>query len=197
MTKTVGSPFIVAKVSDMMYHYITVSVPALPGMSSTVPGTRQQSGTDFENKQQFWVIGSETWFSKIQKLAVFCGIPVPAFPIERVVSYGPTLSLPLGGRKDSDHADDEFSNRSRSFHPAASPSGTTSTVGCRGPLAGIAASRRKPSAAARACPPRAPLFRTDRADLTRGRYPASRFRSWGAVANRSASPRTISNHGGS
>lgn len=181
----------------MMYHNTTASVPALPRMSSTVPGTRQPLGTDVENKQQFWVVGSETWFSKIHKLAVFCVIPVPAFPIERGVSYGPPLSLPLGGRKDSDHAHDEFSNRSRPLHPAASPSGPTSTVGCRGSLAGIAAPRRKPSTAASARSSRAPLFRTDRADLSRGRSVASRFRSWGAVANRPASPRTISNHGGS
>ena len=181
----------------MMYHCITVSVPALPRMSSAVPGTRKPLGTDFENKQQFWVAGSETWFSKIQKLAVFCGIPVPAFPIERGVSYGPPLSLSLGGRKDSDHADDEFSNRSRPLHPAASPSGPTSTVGCRGSLAGIAAPRRKPSTAPRARSPRAPLFRTDRADLSRGHTVASRSRSWGAAVNRPASPRTILNHGGS
>ena len=181
----------------MMYHCITVSVPALPRMSSAVPGTRKPLGTDVENKQQFWVAGSETWFSKIQKLAVFCGIPVPAFPIERGVSSGPPLSLSLGGRKDSDHADDEFSYRSRPLDPAASPSGPTSTVGCRGSLAGIASPRRKSSAAARARSPRAPLFRTDRANLSRGRFLASRFRSWGAAANRPASPRTIPNHGGS
>lgn len=191
-----GSPFIVAKVNDMMYHCTTVSVPALPTMSSAVPGTRKALGTGFENKQQFWVGGSETWFSKIQKLAVFCGVPVPAFPIERGVSYGPPLSLSLGGRKDSDHADDEFSNRSRSLHPAASPSGTTSTVGCRGSLAGNATPRRKPSTAARARPPRAPLFRTYRADLTRGCAVASRSRFWGAAVNRPASPRTPTFSGG-
>lgn len=191
-----GSPFIVAKVNDMMYHCITVSVPALPRMSSAVPGTRKPLGTGFENKQQFWVAGSETWFSKIHKLAVFCGIPVPAFPIERGVSSGPPLSLSLGGRKDSDHADDEFSNRSRSLNAPAPPSGTTSTVGCRGSLAGIAASRRKPSSTPRARSPRAPLFRTDRADLGRGCPVAFRFRSRGAAANRPASPRTPTFSGG-
>lgn len=123
------------------------------------------------------------------KLLILHNYLLLEFLIERGVSGHP-LSLQTSGRKDSDHADDEFSNRTRSLNAPASPSGTTSTVGCRGSLAGIAAPRRKPFAASRARPPRAPLFRTDRADLSRGRFLASRFRSWGAVVNRPASPRT-------
>lgn len=172
----------------MLYHYIADDVPGPKNLQFSDTGTRGQPENPTENKRFLQFRLDAAHHGEISKMAVSCGFPVPAFPIERGVSYGPTLSLPLGGRKDSDHADDEFNNRSRSFQPAASPSGTTSTVGCRGPLAGLAAPRRKPFTVARAGPPRAPLFRTDRADLSRGRFPASRFRSWGAVVNRPASP---------
>lgn len=181
----------------MLYHYIADDVPGPKILQFSDTGTRGQPENPTENKRFLQFRLDAAHYGKISKTAVFCGFPVPAFPIEREVSYGPPLSLPLGGRKDSDHAHDEFSNRSRPLHPAASPSGPTSTVGCRGSLAGIAAPRRKPFAASRARPPRAPLFRTDRADLSRGGSVASRFRSWGAAVNRPASPRTISNHGGS
>ena len=180
----------------MLYQHIINGVPGAKNWQFSDTGTQGRSENSAENKRflQFGV--QSTRHGKISRTAVFCGFPVTAFPIERGVSYGPPLSLPLGGRKDSDHANDEFSNRSRSLNPAASPSGTTSTVGCRGSLAGIAAPRRKPSTAARPRSPRAPLFRTDRADLSRSCPVASRSWSWGAAANRPASPRTPTFSGG-
>ena len=111
------------------------------------------------------------------------------FVIERGESYGRSLSLKITGRKDSDHA---ACKPNAVFHPcpppASSLSSTAAAVGHRCPLASHASPGRKSYAAGRTRSPRAPLVRTSRTDLARGLSVASRFRSWGAVANRPASP---------
>lgn len=120
------------------------------------------------------------------------------FVIDRGESYGRSLSLKITGRKDSDHAARKPNAVFYSVSPPASaPSGTSPTMGYRRPLASHATAGRKsyPARCARAA--RAALVRTSRTDLSRGSFLASRFRSWGAAANRPASPRAISNHGGS
>ena len=111
------------------------------------------------------------------------------FVIDRGESYGRSLSLKITGRKDSDHAARKPNAVFYSVSPPASaPSGTSPTMGYRRPLASHATAGRKsyPARCARAA--RAALVRTSRTDLNRGRFLASRFRSWGAVANRPASP---------
>lgn len=122
----------------------------------------------------------------------------PVVVIERGGS-GPSLSLNLTNQRDTENADcanrSQFRRLSRSAEPGFSRS--PAAVGCGGPMARLAPARRKPPAARCARSPRAPLVRASRTDLNRGHSVASRFRSWGAVANRPASPRTISNHGGS
>lgn len=113
------------------------------------------------------------------------------FVIDRGESYGRSLSLKITGRKDSNRA---ARKPNAVFYPvprpAPAPSGTSPTMGYRRPLASHPSAGRKsyPARCARAA--RATLVRTSRTDLTRGRFIASRFRSWGAVANRPASPRT-------
>lgn len=181
----------------MLYHNINNGVPKLKDLQFSDTGTQPPSGRSTENKRFLQVLCAVPHHGAIPKTAVFCGFPVPALPIERGVSSAPPLSLQLGGRKDSNHADDEFSSRSRSLYPPASPSGTTSTVGHRGSLAGIAAPWRKSAAGNCAGSSRARLLRSYCAEaLARGRSVASRSRSWGTAVNRSASPRTPTFFGG-
>ena len=181
----------------MLYQYIAVSVPGAPKLSFGAWEHGIGWNGPIENKRVFQFRRALALIGEFSKTAVFCGFPVPALPIERGVSSGPPLSLQLGGRKDSNHADDEFSNRSRSLYPPASPSGTTSTVGRRCSLAGIAAPWRKSASGNCAGSSRARLLRTYCAEaLDRGRSVASRSWSWGAAANRPASPRTPTFSGG-
>ena len=130
-------------------------------------------------------VSGTTWSKSLKSMT----FRFPVVVIERGGS-GPSLSLKLTNQKDTEHAD--CANRSQ-FHRFALSAeqlfaAPASTVGCRGPMARLALARRK-SAAAR-CPraPRTALVRTSRTDLSRGRFLASRFRSWGAAANRPASP---------
>jgi hypothetical protein len=60
--------------------------------------------------------------------------------------------------------------------------------GCRDAVARHSPARRKSSSACGPRSPGAPLVRTSRTNLTRGRSVASRFWSMGAAANRPASP---------
>lgn len=122
----------------------------------------------------------------------------PVVVIERGGS-GPSLSLNLTNQRDTENADcanrSQLRRLSRSSEPGFSRAPTA--VGCRDALARHSPARRKSSPTGRARSPRAPLVRTSRTDLARGHSVASRSWSWGAAANRPASPRTISNHGGS
>lgn len=102
----------------------------------------------------------------------------------------PSLSLKLTNQRNSENAN--CANRPqlhRFSRPAAAGfSRPPTAMGCRDALARHSPARRKSHAARGPRAARAALVRTSRTDLSRGRFPASRFRSWGAVVNRPASP---------
>lgn len=122
----------------------------------------------------------------------------PVVVIERGGS-GPSLSLKLTNQRDTENADCANCSQFRRFSRSAETifAAPASTVGCGGPMACVAVARRKSSAARSPRAARTAMVWTSRTDLSRGRNVASRFRSWGAAVNRSASPRTHVNHGGS
>lgn len=111
---------------------------------------------------------------------------------------GPSLSLILTNQRNFENAN--CANRPQlhlSARSAASRfAASAAAMGRGGPMAGVASSRRKSPAAGSTRSSRAPLVRTSRTDLSRGRFIASRFRFWGAAVSRSASPRTPTYIGG-
>lgn len=132
-------------------------------------------------------VSGTTWSKSLKSMTFWFLVVV----IERGGS-GPSLSLNLTNQRDTENADcanrSQFRHLSRSAEPGFSR--PPAAVGCRGPMARLAAAGRKSPAACCSRAARAALVRTSRTDLNRGRFPASRFWSWGAVAIRPASPRT-------
>jgi hypothetical protein len=130
-------------------------------------------------------VSGTTWSKSLKSMT----FRFPVVVLERGGS-GPSLSLKLTNQRDTENADcanhSQFRRLARSAEPGFSR--PPAAVGCGGPMARLAPTRRKPSATR--CPRAAgaTLVRTSRTDLTRGRFIASRFRSWGAVANRPALP---------
>lgn len=140
--------------------FVAVPVPATCIGSSE---SRERHRMNIE-KQRFSITAPKRGYLKNrQKTAV----PGPRQTvIERGVSGHP-LSLQTTGRaKDSDHAEREHRNEPHFNPPASAPSGTASIVGRIGPVARDAVAWREPPAASGTGSPRAPVFRSDRVDLT-------------------------------